>query len=51
LPSASRALPATLITALNQAALWVLQQKDIQARLASEGAEPAGGTPAQFANI
>jgi tripartite-type tricarboxylate transporter receptor subunit TctC len=35
----------TVITALKQAALRVLQQK---VRLASEGAEPAGGTPAQF---
>ena len=47
---APRAVPGPIIVSLNQGTVRVLQQKDVQARLASEGAEPAAGTPGQFAD-
>ena len=45
---APRAVPGAVLASLNQATVRVLQQKDVQARLANEGADPAGGTPEQF---
>ena len=46
---APRAVPGAVLASLNHAVVRVLQQKDVQARLASEAAEPAGGTSEQFA--
>jgi tripartite-type tricarboxylate transporter receptor subunit TctC len=45
---APRGVPGPVLASLNQAVSRVLQQKDLQDRLASEAAEPAGGTPEQF---
>ena len=47
---APRAVPDPVIASLNQSVTRVLQQKDVQARLASEAADPAGGTPQQLAD-
>ena len=48
---APRAVPGPIIANLNQATAKALQSKDLQTRLASEGAEPVGGTPEQFAGF
>jgi len=46
---APRAVPAPVIARLNEAVNKALQQNDLRSRLAAEAAEPAGGTPEQFA--
>lgn len=45
-----RAMPAAVVTRLNEDVNKLLQQSDVRSRLAAEAAEPAGGTPDQFAN-
>lgn len=42
-------VPAPLVTQLNGAVVKMLAQPDFKERLAREGAQPAGGTPAEFA--
>jgi len=46
-----RALPAPVVSRLNDAVNKSLQQADVRSRLAAEAAEPAGGTPQQFAEL
>jgi len=41
--------PAVLVTQVNGAVTKMLAEPDFKERLAHEGAQPAGGTPAQFA--
>ena len=43
--------PPTVIQTINREMVKALQSKDIKDKLASEGAEPAGSTPAEFANL
>ncbi len=45
---APRAVPGPVIVSLSQAVRKTLELPDVQTRLASEGAEPVGGTPEQF---
>jgi len=42
-------VPAPLVAQMNEAVTKMLAQPDFKERLAHEGAQPAGGTPAQFA--
>jgi tripartite-type tricarboxylate transporter receptor subunit TctC len=46
---APRGTPAAVIARLNDAVNKALQQGDLRTRLAADAAEPAGGTPEQFA--
>lgn len=46
---APRGTPAPVVARLNEAVNQALQQNDLRARLAADAAEPAGGTPGQFA--
>lgn len=48
---APKGLPAALQTRLNQELNTALQSADVRERLARLGAEPAGGSPAQFAAL
>jgi tripartite-type tricarboxylate transporter receptor subunit TctC len=48
---APRAVPPPIIATLNQAVSRVLRQHDVQARLAADGAEAAGGAPEEFAEF
>lgn len=41
-------IPAFLVAQINSAVAKLLMQADVKERLAREGAQPAGGTPAQF---
>lgn len=41
--------PAKIVTALNSEIVRILQTPDMRERLSSQGAEPIGGTPKQFA--
>ncbi len=41
--------PLQIVTKLNAEIVQALQQPEIRERLAAEGAEPVGGTPAEFA--
>jgi len=43
--------PPAVIQTINREMVKALQSKDIKDKLASEGAEPAGSTPAEFANL
>jgi tripartite-type tricarboxylate transporter receptor subunit TctC len=43
--------PPAVIQNINREMVKALQSKDIKDKLASEGAEPAGSTPAEFANL
>ena len=42
-------MPPALVNQINAAVVKMLTQPDFKERLAHEGAQPAGGTPAQFA--
>jgi len=42
-------MPPALVNQINEAVVKMLTQTDFKERLAHEGAQPAGGTPAQFA--
>lgn len=42
-------LPQAVVTRLHQEIVTVLQQPDVLARMASDGAEPVGSTPKEFA--
>jgi tripartite-type tricarboxylate transporter receptor subunit TctC len=42
-------IPPPLVTQINGAVMKMLTQPDFKERLAHEGAQPAGDTPAQFA--
>ncbi len=44
-----KGLPAEVIQTLNQAVNEIIQQPALAAQLSREGADPAGGSPAQFA--
>ncbi len=44
-----KGLPAEVINALNKAVNEIIEVPAMQAQLIKEGADPAGGTPAQFA--
>ena len=44
-----KALPAELVTRINNAANQVLADPEVKTKLATLGIEPAGGTPQQFA--
>lgn len=46
---APRAVPAAIIARLNGAVVKSLEQKELRSKLATDAAEPAGGTPEQFA--
>jgi len=46
-----RGLPADIVSRLNAAFNQAIQSPDVKARLARLGAEPVGGTPAQFAAV
>jgi tripartite-type tricarboxylate transporter receptor subunit TctC len=48
---APRGTPAAVIARLNDAVNQALQQGDVRSRLAADAAEPAGGTPDQFAEL
>lgn len=41
--------PSALVSKLNAEIVKALRTPDVQGRLSGDGAEPAGGTPAQFA--
>ena len=43
--------PPAVIQTINREMVKALQSKDIKDKLASEGAEPVGSTPAEFANL
>jgi tripartite-type tricarboxylate transporter receptor subunit TctC len=43
--------PSAVIQTINREMVKALQSKDIKDKLASEGAEPAGSTPTEFANL
>jgi tripartite-type tricarboxylate transporter receptor subunit TctC len=43
--------PPAVIQTINREMVKSLQSKDIKDKLASEGAEPVGSTPAEFANL
>jgi tripartite-type tricarboxylate transporter receptor subunit TctC len=43
--------PLAVIQTINREMVKALQSKDIKDKLASEGAEPVGSTPAEFANL
>lgn len=43
--------PSAVIQTVNREMVKALQSKDIKDKLASEGAEPAGSTPAEFGNL
>jgi tripartite-type tricarboxylate transporter receptor subunit TctC len=43
--------PPAVIQTINREMVKALQSKDIKDKLASEGAEPAGSTPTEFANL
>ena len=43
--------PSAVIQTINREMVKALQSKDIKDKLASEGAEPVGSTPAEFANL
>ncbi len=48
---APRGTPANIVGLLHGAIVKILQMRDMQARLASDGAQPLGNTPAEFAAI
>jgi tripartite-type tricarboxylate transporter receptor subunit TctC len=43
--------PLAVIQTINREMVKALQSKDVKDKLASEGAEPVGSTPAEFANL
>jgi tripartite-type tricarboxylate transporter receptor subunit TctC len=45
---APKGVPAPIVAQLNKAANEVLQAKEMEERLSSDGVSPAGGTPEQF---